>query len=60
MIHFTDQSEQVLEGAPTKSINILFPGNLFLYKAQNPAEVVMYSDDQWIRNIYGTEISAWE
>jgi len=45
-IHFKDQSEQLLEEAPTKSINIPFPGNLFLYKAQNPAKIIMHSSDQ--------------
>jgi len=34
MIHYKDQSEQPLEGAPTKSINIPPPENLFFYKAQ--------------------------
>lgn len=58
MIHFKDQSEQPLEGAPTKSINIPPPENLFLYKAQNAAETIMHSDDQQVRNICGTEITA--
>lgn len=54
MIHFKDQSEQLLEGAPTKSINIPPPENVFSYKAQNAAKPT-HSEDQQVRNAWQWE-----
>lgn len=52
MIHFKDQSEQLLEGAPAKSINIPPPEHVFLYKAQNAAKTIMHPEDQQVRNTW--------
>lgn len=49
MIHLKDQSQQLLEGAPTKSINIPPPEKVFLYKAQNAAQAT-HPEDPQVRN----------
>lgn len=53
MIHFEDQSEELLEGAAVESISIPPPDNLPLYKAPNPAKTIQRSEHQQVTNLHG-------
>lgn len=57
MIHFKDQSEQLLEGAPAKSINIPPPEHVFLHKAQNAAKTISTQRINRLE-IHGSETTA--